>query len=60
MSYLDFLIRKEYAFIRNIFDEEELKLSKSISNLETYHQKMKLYVHLLKVAEIELKSAFFF
>ena len=57
MSYLDFLIRKEYAFIKNIFDEEELKLSKSISNLETYWQKMKLYIHLLKVAEIQLKSA---
>ena len=60
MSYLDFLMRKEYAFIKNIFDEEELKLSKSISNLETYWQKMKLYIHLLKVAEIQLKSANFF
>ena len=28
MSYLDFLIRKEYAFIRNIFDEDDLKQSK--------------------------------
>ena len=60
MPYLDFLIRKEYVFIKNIFDEEELKLSKSICNLETYWQKMKLYIHLLKVAEIELKSANFF
>ena len=60
MSYLDFLIRKKYAFIKNIFDEKELKLSKSICNLETYYQKMKLYVHLSKVAEIELKSATFF
>ena len=60
MSFLDFLIRKEYAFIRNIFDEEELKLSKSISNLETYWQKMKLYIHLLKIAELQLKSANFF
>ena len=57
MSYLDFLIRKEYAFIKNIFDEEELKLSKTICNLETYWQKMKLYTHLIKLAEIELKSA---
>ena len=54
------MIRKEYAFIKNIFDEEELKLSKSICNLETYYQKMKLYVHLLKVAETKLKSAIFF
>ena len=25
MSYLDFLMQKEHAFIRNIFDENELK-----------------------------------
>ena len=60
MSYLDFLIRKEYAVIKNIFDEEELQLSKSICNLETYWQKMKLYIRLLKVAETQLKSAIFF
>ena len=34
--------------------------SKSLCNLENYYQKMKLYVHLLKVAEMELKSATFF
>ena len=60
MSYLDFLIRKEYAFLRNIFDEDELKQSKSICDLETYWNKMKLYLHLIKVSEIELKSANFF
>ena len=60
MSYLDFLIRKEYAFIKNIFDEKELKQSKSICNLKTYWQMMKLYIHLLKVAELELKSADYF
>ena len=60
MSYLDFLIRKEYAFLRNIFDEDDLKQSKSKCNLETYWNKMKLYLHLIKVSEIELKSANFF
>ena len=60
MSYLDFLIRKEYAFLRNIFDEEELKQSKSICDIETYWNQMKLYLHLIKVSEIELKSANFF
>ena len=60
MSYLDFLIRKEYAFLRNIFDEDELKKSKSICNLETYWNKMNLYIHLIKVSEMELKSANFF
>ena len=40
MSYLDFLIQKEHAFIRNIFDENELKKSKNLANLETYHSAM--------------------
>ena len=60
MSYLDFLIRKEYAFIRNIFDEDDLKQSKSICDLKTYWNKMKLHIHLLRVSEMELKSAYFY
>ena len=60
MSYLDFLIRKEYAFIRNIFDEDDLKQSKSICDLKTYWNKIKLYIHLLRVSEMELKSAYFY
>ena len=59
MPYLDFLIRKEYAFLKNIFDEDDLKKSKSICNLETYYDKMQLYLHLIRVTEVELKSASF-
>ena len=59
MSCLDFLIKKEYAFLKNIFDEDELKKSKSICNLETYYDKTKLYLHLIRVSEVELKSASF-
>ena len=36
LSYLDFLIKKEYSFLKNIFDENDLKESKSICNLENY------------------------
>ena len=60
MSYLDFLIKKEYAFLKNIFDEDDLKKSKSICNLETYYDKMQLYLHLIRVSEVEVKSASFF
>ena len=60
MSYLDFLIKKEYSFLKNIFDENDLKESKSICNLENYYDKMQLFLHLIKVSEIELKSASFF
>ena len=56
MSYLDFLIRKEHAFIRNIFDEKELKKSKNIATLENYQSAMELFVHLVKVAEQEIKT----
>ena len=56
MSYLDFLIRKEHAFIRNIFDEKELKKSKNIATLENYQAAMGLFVHLVKVAEQEIKT----
>ena len=57
MSYLDFVIKKEYSFLKNIYDESELKKPKVINNLENYHEKMILFVHLIMIAEIELKSA---
>ena len=56
MSNLDFLIRKEHAFIRNIFDENELKKSKNLVNLEAYHSAMVLFIHLVRVAENEIKN----
>ena len=60
MSYLDFLTKKEYAFLKNIFDEEDFKKSNAMCNLETYYDKMKLYLHLGRVTEIEIKSASFY
>ena len=56
MSYLDFLIQKEHAFIRNIFDEVELKKSKNLASLETYHSAMVLFIHLARIAENEIKN----
>ena len=56
MSYLDFLIQKEHAFIRNIFDEVELKKSKNLASLETYHSAMVLFTHLVRIAENEIKN----
>ena len=56
MSYLDFLIRKEHSFIRNIFSKEELKKSKNISTLESYQSAMELFIHLVKIAENEIKN----
>ena len=55
ISYLDFLIRKEHAFIRNIFNESELKKSKKISSLEKSQTAMESFIHLVRVAEQEIK-----
>ena len=37
-TYLDFVIVKEHAFIRNVFDHVELKQSKSIKAYEKHHE----------------------
>ena len=54
-SYLDFLVRKEHAFIRNIFDDKELASCKRIATLENYHKIMMEYFHIVKIAEQEIK-----
>ena len=54
-SYLDFLVRKEHAFIRNIFDDKELASCKRIATLENYHKIMMEYSHIVKIAEQEIK-----
>ena len=56
MPYLDFLIRKEHSFIRNIFSQEELKKSKNISTLESYQSAIELFIHLVKIAENEINN----
>ena len=60
MSYLDFLIRKEYAFIKNIYDEDDLKYYDVLSTLEKYWQMMKTYILMIKTAEVELQSVYHF
>ena len=60
MSYLNFLIRKEYAFIKNIYDEDELKLSNVLCSLEKFWQMMKRYILMIKTAEIDLQSVYHF
>ena len=60
MSYLDFLIRKEYAFIKNIYDEDDLKFSNVLCSLEKYWQMMKRYILMIKTAEIDLQPVYHF
>ena len=60
MSYLDFLIRKEYTFIKNIYDEDDLRHSKVLCSLENYWQMMKKYSLIIKTVKIELQSVYHF
>ena len=56
MSYIDFLIANEHAFIRNIYDESDLKNSKNLCSFQNYYKVMVLYTHLVQVAENEIKT----
>ena len=38
MLYGDFIIKKEYKFLRNIFSEKELMSSAAIKNLQSFHK----------------------
>ena len=57
MSYIDFLVAKEHAFIRNIYDEIDPKNCKSLYSFQNYYETMVFYTHLVQVAENEIKTA---
>ena len=44
-TFLDHVIAKEHAFIRNIHDDDEMKMSKLISTMENYHAAFKKILH---------------
>ena len=56
MSYIDFTIRKEHAFLRNIYDPDELKISKNMATIEAYHAAFARYIKIVKCMEDEIKS----
>ena len=60
MSYIDILTRKELlrkAFLRNIYDVEEIKKSENISTIENYQKAFEKYLKITKNMEEEIKSA---
>ena len=57
MSYLDFLIKKEHAFIRNIYDKSDLEKSKNIVSEKIYYDTIVLFIHLVRVVKNEIKTA---
>ena len=44
-TFLDHVIAEEHAFIRNIYDDDEMKMSKLISTMENYHATFKKILH---------------
>ena len=55
-SYGDFIIQKEYKFLRNIFSEDDLQKSDAIKNLESFHEHFSKYLRLVIFAEKCLTS----
>ena len=45
--YFDYAVSKELAFIRNIFDPDELKTSKNIETLKKYHGAFRQFVQIV-------------
>ena len=44
-TFLDHVIAKKHAFIRNIYDHDEITMSKPISTIENYHFASKKMLH---------------
>ena len=44
-TFLDHVIAKKHAFIRNIYDNDEIKISKPISRIKNYNVAFKKKLH---------------
>ena len=51
MTYLDYVIKKEHCFIRNIFDPDHLSQSKNLKSFETYFESFKLLLRILALLD---------
>ena len=54
MSYIDFLIRKEHAILRNIYELDEIKKSENISSLVNYQKAFERFLQIIKNMEEEI------
>ena len=45
MTYCNFVIKKEYHFLQNIFTYKELKISNSVCDLETYYKFFETFLY---------------
>ena len=47
MTYFDFVVEEEHHFLRNIFETDELKLSKKLKNIEVYFDAFDRFVKII-------------
>ena len=55
MPYVDFTLRKEHVFLRNIYSREDLNKSKNIATIEAYQAAFERYIKVIKCMEDEIK-----
>ena len=46
MIYFDFIVKTEHVSLRNIFNEDKLKISNLIENVETYYDSLKKFIQI--------------
>ena len=54
MSYLEFFIRKEHMFLRNIYSVKEINRSKKLKNLKKYYEAFKLFLKISSSIQVAL------
>ena len=54
MSYLEFFIRKEHMFLRNIYSVKEINRSKKLKNLKKYYEAFKLFLKTSSSTQVAL------
>ena len=57
MSYLDFIIKKEHMFLRNIFSKEELLKSSSLDTFESFHKHFIEFLEIVVFLEEGINSS---
>ena len=56
-SYLDFIIRLEYAFLENIYSQEVLEKTKILKNIELYYYVFQSFLKIITFMENDLTNS---
>ena len=56
ITYLNFVIKREHAFIRNVFEPEDLRKTDKVKTLESYFDNFNLFLQLLALLDSSYSS----